>query len=161
MSLQKELHLPNPIVSQAHEAALATVLTGLLLEREAWLLLRPYGLTDSQFNVLYLLRDQCGPDGTLNQTELGRMLVVNRSNVTGLVDRMEQAGWVQRLDDPDDRRVKRIQLTPAGRRLLDRVDDVYMERVEAVMQALSGKEQRQLCRLLEKIRHRLAQGSER
>jgi len=80
------------------------------------------------------------------------MLLVNRSNVTGLVDRMEQAGWVERLDDPADRRVKRIRLTAAGRKLLDRVDAVYIRKVEAVIRPLSAREQSELCRLLEKVR---------
>lgn len=152
MSLKDELQFPNPIRSRPHEAALSIVYTGGLLEREAWLFLRPFGLTDSQFNVLHLLRYQTGPDGTATQTELGRMLLVNRSNVTGLVDRMEQAGWVERLDDPADRRVKRIRLTAAGRKLLDRVDAVYIHKVAAVMRTLSAREQTELCRLLEKVR---------
>jgi DNA-binding MarR family transcriptional regulator len=152
MSLKDELHFPNPIRSRSHEAALSIVYTGGILAREAWLFLRPFGLTDSQFNVLHLLRYQTGPDQTATQTELGRMLLVNRSNVTGLVDRMEQAGWVERLDDPADRRIKRIRITAAGRKLLDRVDAAYIRKVEQVMHPLTAREQAELCRLLEKVR---------
>ena len=160
MSLQRELDLPNPIQTRAHEAALNVVFTASMFAREAYLLLRPYGLTDSQFNVLHLLRYQSGPDGTLNQTRLGSMLLVNRSNVTGLIDRMEQAGWVERMDDPGDRRVKLVRLTAAGRRLLDRADKAYEVRVAEVIGALSGSEQAELCRLLERVRRPLGAGKE-
>lgn len=152
MALRRELEFPNPIQSRPHEAALGVVYTASLLTREAWNFFRPHGITDSQFNVLHLLRFQTGPDGTINQTQLGRMLLVNRSNVTGLVDRMEQAGWLERVDDPEDRRVKRIRLTPAGRKLIDRLDKAYIRKVEAVMGVLSEREQGELCRLLERIR---------
>ena len=85
MSLQKELGLPNPLEAPGHEAVLNIVLTGELLAKEGDRLLRPFGLTDSQFNVLMLLKYQV-KGGGINQTRLGQMLLVNRSNVTGLVD---------------------------------------------------------------------------
>ncbi len=160
MALRRELNFPNPIQSRPHEAALNVVFTASLLAREAWLFLRPHGLTDSQFNVLHLLRFQTGPDGAVNQTQLGRMLLVNRSNVTGLVDRMEQAGWLERVDDPEDRRMKRIRLTPAGRKLIDRLDKAYTRKVETIMGVLSEREQSELCRLLEKIRAPLSNSAD-
>ncbi|MCX7019480.1 MAG: MarR family transcriptional regulator [Candidatus Sumerlaeota bacterium] len=46
------------------------------------------------------------------------------SNVTGLIDRMEKAGWVERAADTADRRVKRLRLTADGRRLIQRAEEV-------------------------------------
>ena len=77
-----------------------------------------WDLGPSQFNVLNLLY---GVEG-LTQTELSRELIMHRSNVTGLVDRMEKAGWVERTSDRDDRRVKRVRLTAEGKRLADAAD---------------------------------------
>src|SRR3954447_4184202 len=92
-------------------AVLATADTFL---RESQRLFRPYGLTAAQYNVLNVLAPRA--DG-MSQRELSDLLVVDRSNVTGLLDRMEKAGWVQRADDPMDRRVYRVTLTVVGRRL--------------------------------------------
>jgi DNA-binding MarR family transcriptional regulator len=61
--------------------------------------------------------------------------VVDRSNVTGLIDRMETAGWVRRVDDPADRRVYRVALTPAGRRLWQKVAPDY----ESVVAQVTGE----------------------
>ena len=154
MGLQQELSLPNPFRHSAHEALLNVAFTGTLLAKEGDRVLRPLGLTDSQMNVLMLLKYQAGEDG-LNQTALGRMLLVNRSNVTGLVDRMEQAGLVRRVDDPQDRRVKYVRLTGAGSRVLGKAAQVYYARIEEIMGTLTPAEHRSLCRLLERVRERL------
>lgn len=77
-----------------------------------------WDLSPSQFNVLNLLCDQ--PDG-LSQIELGRQLLTHRSNVTGLVDRLEARGVVVRKDVEGDRRAYRVVLTSSGRKLMAEV----------------------------------------
>jgi MarR family 2-MHQ and catechol resistance regulon transcriptional repressor len=77
-----------------------------------------WDLSPSQFNVLYLLLD--APSGR-TQTELSRRLLMHRSNVTGLVDRLEIRRLVKRLGDPKDRRSYRVVLTAGGRRLMDQI----------------------------------------
>lgn len=104
--------------------------------RESQRLFRPLGLTGAQFNVLNLLSD--APDG-LSQRELGDRLLVDRSNVTGLLDRMEKAGWVRRQDHPDDRRVYLVTLTPAGRTLWSKASTVYLDVVAQVTAGLPAK----------------------
>lgn len=151
MALQNELGYPNPIRTLAHEALLNIVVTAELAVKEGDVLLRPHHVTESQFNVLMLLAHQAPPEGAV-QVQLGRMLVVNRSNVTGLIDRMEAAGWVERTHDPADRRVKLVRLTPAGRALVEKAEKDYMARVTRVLGVLTKAEQAQLCRMLEKVR---------
>lgn len=85
-------------------------------------LFRPHGLTEAQFNVLNLLARR--PAG-LTQREISDALVVDRSNVTGLLDRMETLGWTRREPVPGDRRAWRVRLTAAGRRLWSRVAPSY------------------------------------
>src|SRR6267154_357244 len=80
--------------------------------RESQRLFRPLGATGAQYNVLNILVSH--PEG-LSQRELGDLLVVDRSNVTGLLDRLEKSGLVRRDDHPGDRRVYRVSITPAGR----------------------------------------------
>src|SRR5512136_2414829 len=74
-----------------------------------------WDLSPSQFNVLNLLR--LNPAG-LSQTDLSRQLIMHRSNVTGLLDRLERRGLVARREVAADRRAYSVVLTPAGVRLL-------------------------------------------
>ncbi|MBL9186102.1 MAG: MarR family transcriptional regulator [Opitutaceae bacterium] len=104
-------------------------------------LFRPLGLTAAQYNVLNLLAAQ--PDG-ITQRELGDLLVVDRSNVTGLLDRMGASGWVRRADDPEDRRAYRVRLTPAGRTLWSKAEPRYRAVAAQVVGGL-GAAERTLC----------------
>lgn len=85
----------------------------------------PWDLSPSQFNVLNLLHHQAG----LSQTELSRELIMHRSNVTGLIDRLEQRGLVQRTEVAD-RRAYRVVLTPAGTRLMEELLPRYYDGAE-------------------------------
>src|SRR5690606_33107009 len=128
--------LPNPIQDPVHEVTLALVLTAQALQKEVARLLRPFDLTDAQFNVLMLLSFQA-PDGWLSQATLGDMLLVSRPNVTGLIDRLEQRGLVERNDDPDDRRVKRIRMTTQGKKLSQKAGEIYFKRLHEIMDQFS------------------------
>ena len=114
-------------------AVMATADTFL---RESQRLFRPHGLTGSQYNVLNILANE--PAG-ISQRELGDRLVVDRSNVTGLLDRLEKNGWVRRDDDPDDRRVYRVSLTPAGRALWQKITPLYLDVVAQITRELPAK----------------------
>jgi MarR family 2-MHQ and catechol resistance regulon transcriptional repressor len=81
-----------------------------------------WDLSPSQFNILNLLR--LNPEG-LSQTDLGRELIMHRSNVTGLVDRLEKRGLVRRAELEADRRAWRVLLTPAGDRLVSKILPSY------------------------------------
>ena len=158
MGLREELGFPRPVETASHEAALNIMVTASLLIKAGERLLAPYGVTEAQFNVLMLLRHQ-SEEGTLDQTALGRMLVVNRSNVTALVDRMERAALVLRSPDPSDRRVKRVSLTPRGMEVAEASEGTYFRRVEEVFGALGAGERKNLVRALERVRTALAETS--
>ena len=86
---------------------------------------------------------------------MSRLLLVNRSNITSLIDRMEHGGLVTRGPDPDDRRSKVVKLTPKGRQRLLAIDGPYTEEVKRIMKALTEKEMRELNAMLEKVRKKL------
>jgi len=70
--------------------------------------------------------------GELTMSRVADLLDVSLSNATGLVDRIEERGLVERVRDPDDRRVVRVRLTESGVRQLREVDlikDDMMQRV--------------------------------
>ncbi|MDP2983353.1 MAG: MarR family transcriptional regulator [Candidatus Latescibacter sp.] len=154
MSLKDELGFLKPVKHKGHETLLNIIVTANLLIKEAQKLFRPYGLTNAQFDVLMILETQ-SENGTLNQTELGHMLLVNRSNVTGLVDRMEQAGWVRRIPDGEDRRINLVEITDNGMKILDSTKNVYMKRIEEITSVLSDNEKNLLVEILEKIRKKI------
>ncbi|MGC4071882.1 MAG: MarR family transcriptional regulator [Nibricoccus sp.] len=116
--------------------------------RESNRLFRPYGITGAQYNVLNVLAGR--PEG-MSQRELSGVLVVDRSNVTGLLDRMEKAGWVKRTDDPADRRVYQVLLTPAGRKLWGKVHPRYLARVSEVTSGFSAAQMKAGVDLMQRL----------
>lgn len=107
-----------------------------------------WDLSPSQFNVLNLLADP--PDG-LTQSELGRALIVHRSNVTGLVNRLVRRGLLTRRKAAGDRRAWRVALTPAGRRLWQEVHPHYRDAAVRVWGRLPARRARALARVLETV----------
>jgi DNA-binding MarR family transcriptional regulator len=135
------------------------VATADLFLRESTRLFRPYGLTAPQFNVLTILAKPAAGLG-LSQRELADTLVVDRSNVTGLIDRMEAASWVRRTDDVADRRIYRVQLTAKGRKLWEKVAPGYAQVVSQVTARLAQKQMREAVALLATLREDAAKWSE-
>lgn len=86
-------------------------------------------VSPAQFNTLNLVHG--APKG-MSQSELSRALITHRSNVTGLVDRLEKRGLVSRGEQAADRRVWTVRITPAGRRLLDQILPEYYRLGEEV-----------------------------
>jgi len=115
------------------------VATADLFLSESQRLFRPHGLTAPQYNVLNILAADDDGRG-LSQRELGDILVVDRSNVTGLIDRMEKCSWVRRADDPVDRRIYRVELTPKGRKLWARIAPRYLKVVHHVTAGVNAEQ---------------------
>jgi DNA-binding MarR family transcriptional regulator len=152
MKLERELGLRTGIKTSAHEALLNIYHTGDVLKKRAREFFARYGVTDVQFNLMELLYYQADEKVGLTQADLSKMLVVNRSNVTTLIDRMEKGGLVVRVDVPGDRRYHAVQLTHKGRSVLEAVEDTYMAEVKKVMEVLTEPERKALIASLERIR---------
>ena len=89
-------------------------------------------------------------DSPLPMTELAALLACDNSNVTGLIDRLEARGLVARQPSSQDRRVKHVVLTAAGRRLRERML-ARVGRPTRGFERLSPDEQRQLGDLLRQL----------
>lgn len=107
-----------------------------------------WNLSPSQFNVLNLLSHK--PHG-FSQIELGRLLITHRSNVTGLVDRLEKRGLVSRTDDAGDRRAYRVLLTGDGKRLLEQILPGYYTLAGQAWGGMSVARARQFATALAKL----------
>jgi len=88
--------------------------TAQILDKAAKRVFSPHNLTAAQFNVLNLLADQ--KEG-LRASDLAASLIVDPSNVTGLLKRMSRDGLVVDLENKDDRRQRIVALTAKGRTL--------------------------------------------
>ena len=116
-----------------------------------------WDLSPSQFNILNVLRDS--PDG-VTQIELSRQLIMHRSNVTGMIDRLEQRLLVTRRDNPDDRRAYLVVLTPAAHKLLAEVLPAYHGAAESVFAGFSRKRSQMMTGELAKLEHGVARFTE-
>jgi len=67
-------------------------------------LLKPYGLTNLQHLVLEGLWYESGQTAA----ELGKLLIMDKATLSGVLDRMTEAGWIEKRPDPDDRRGVRL-----------------------------------------------------
>ncbi len=116
-----------------YQATLQLLRTAEALWNGSRLFFARWDLSPSQFNVLNLLGDhpEGHPEGQ-SQIELSRQLIMHRSNVTGLVDRLEARGLVHRAETPGDRRAHRVVLTDVGQKLLREILPHYYQAAEDV-----------------------------
>ncbi|MGW0484583.1 MarR family winged helix-turn-helix transcriptional regulator [Nonomuraea sp. NPDC003214] len=107
---------------------------------------REYGITQQQGQLLCVLMAQ--PYG---MTELGGVLGLAKSSLTGLVDRTERNGLVERRPDPDDSRAVRVALTRRGARLADEFYAETCRRVEELTAGFTAAERDTLAALLGRV----------
>jgi len=103
-------------------------------------------ITLTQVQVLRALRD--GPQ-TLGK--LGHSIGLSPTSVTRVVDRLERRGLVSRRRDSDDRRLVRLQLEPAGERLIGEIRVIRGSDVHLAVEAMTGEERRQLTASLRRL----------
>lgn len=107
-----------------------------------------WDLSPSQFNVLNLLH--LNPAG-LSQTDLSRQLIMHRSNLTGLVDRLEKRGLVARREVAADRRAYSVVLTAAGIRLMRGILPRYYDEAARVWHRLPARRAAELVADLQQV----------
>jgi DNA-binding MarR family transcriptional regulator len=120
---------------------LEVLLAARALEKNAQILFRPFGLTTAQFNVLNCLSDQ--PDG-VRASRLAQELIVDQSNVTGLLKRMKKEGLVTQVESPGDRRQHVVVLSSKGKNAWTRAYAAYERCLKTLDSELTAKE-RLLC----------------
>ncbi|MEP7382640.1 MAG: MarR family transcriptional regulator [Gemmatimonadota bacterium] len=118
--LLQEIRQQKPFVSLAEAAVLNVGRTMAVLDAGLERVLKPHGISGTQYNVLRILRG-AGIDG-LCRNEIADRLVTRMPDVTRLLDRMEEADLVARQRDSKDRRLVTTRLTDKGRALVDELD---------------------------------------
>jgi DNA-binding MarR family transcriptional regulator len=94
------------------------------------------GISMAQLHVLHLVEGH----GEMPMSRLAEMLDVSLSNATGLIDRVEERGFVERIRVPADRRMVMVRLTPAGHRTLDEIEDVREQILRRVLDELDAEQ---------------------
>jgi DNA-binding MarR family transcriptional regulator len=151
-SLQEELRQSKPFSSLQQEAYLSVVRTTSALTDQIEDLLKPYGISGTQFNVLRILRG--AGDGGLCRNELRDRMLTRMPDMTRLLDRMEDAGLVTRSRERDDRRMVLTRITERGRELLGQVDRPVSDLHRKQLARLTDAQLRSLIDLLAKVRER-------
>src|SRR5262252_3862287 len=137
--LQHELKKKRPFESPEEEAALSVVRTSDQLQIRFARLFREYDLTPSQYNVLRILRGEGKP---LPILEIASRTIAVVPGITGLIDRLEQAGLVRRVRCPEDRRVIYVELTAKSASALSGLDEPLDDLHRTLMGHLSQAELR-------------------
>lgn len=109
-----------------------------------------YGLQPGEFDVLATLR-RSGAPYALTPTALYDAAMMSSGGMTNRIDRLQQAGWVERRPNPEDGRGTLVALTKAGFALIDQAVGAHVENQRAVLSVLTDAEQRQLAKLLSKL----------
>jgi len=112
-------------------------------------LLGKHGLSQGRFLTLIVLNRK--PEEAISPSILAEKVGVKRATMTGLLDGLEQKGQVKRLNHPEDRRKISIQLTEAGRQILDKMLPGYYKYIAKFMVTLDESERQNLIFLLGKV----------
>jgi DNA-binding MarR family transcriptional regulator len=111
--------------------------------------LEKQGLTAPQFYVLATI----GYFGGLPFGEIGAKMMVTVSNLTGIVDRLEEKKLVLRKRDERDRRVVHVMLTDKGAKLYKTTIPLFEKSISAIFAAVDKRQQKELSALLRKLDH--------
>ena len=151
--LKEELKQQKPFKSVQEEAQLNIVRTSHVLIDAFEQMLKPYGITGTQYNVLRILRG-AEPAG-LCRNEVSQRMINRMPDATRLLDRMEEGGLVTRARDTGDRRLVTTQITKKGRHLVDSLDEVVERQHERQLGHLTDKQLKTLAELLTLVRNKV------
>ena len=145
-SLKEDLRQRKAFTSLQQEAYLNVIRTSSRLTDVLEDLLRPYGISATQYNVLRILRGS-GGEGLCRNEVRDRMLT-RMPDMTRLLDRMEEAGWVTRAREREDRRMVLTRITAAGQELLQQLDGPIDALHRTQLERLTDQQLRSLIDLL-------------
>lgn len=149
--LQDEIKQTRPFERPSDEALLSILRTATVLEHESNELLRPFGITMTQYNVLRILRG-AGARGLCGR-EVGERLISRVPDVSRLLDRMAEMGLLAKERDAADRRHVTARITLKGRRVLTQATPILAQYGRERVERLSPRSIEGLVEALEAIRN--------
>ncbi len=112
--------------------------------------LKPYGVTEPQFNVLRILRGRKGEPATVQSVQ--EDMVQRSSNVTRIIDKLVDKGFVDRKQCPSNRRRVDLTITEDGLEALKTFDKAVADFHKPMQNALTSSESAQLTLLINKLK---------
>lgn len=98
-----------------------------------------FGITTAQYNVLALLAQE---DRGINQLTISQRMLVSQGNITRILDKLVNAGLIQREENKQDRRNKHISLTAKGKALYKKIQPQYDKFIQRLSKPFTNKEQK-------------------
>ncbi len=148
--LAAELKQTRPFRSLRQEGAIGLLRTADVVKRAIGGVIEAHGITFQQYNVLRILRG-AGPSG-LPTLEIAERMIESSPGITRLLDRLEAKKLIGRVRCPKDRRRVLCTATPAGLKLLAKLDGPVSRADEEALRGLSDGETRTLVALLDAVR---------
>jgi len=148
MRLEEELQ-QDGFQSEHHKAMLNILFTSNCLESNTAKILKPFGLSSQQYNVLRILKGQ-GLNAISVNSIMSRM-IDKMSNASRLVEKLRKKGLIERVTCDHDRRQVDVRITNSGLDLLKEVDS-QMNELDGMISNLTVSEAENLSELLEKVR---------
>ena len=149
--LEKELKQTKPFTSNEEAVMLSILVTAEHVRARGAELFKTKDLTHPQYNVLRILRGT-GAVG-LSCREIGDRMITRDSDITRMLDRLENRGLINRERQEDDRRVVLVFISESGLELLRELDGPVTEMNKATLGHLKQDELETLSRLLKKARN--------
>jgi len=144
----------RPFVSLEQEVYLSMMRTASELSYAVDQFFRPFDITPSQYNVLRILRG-AGVDG-LCRNEISERMVTATPDMSRLLDRMENAGWVTRERAEEDRRQVSTHITRSGMALLEKLEEPTHEFVTRLFAGAAVSDLKTVLKVNDHIRTKLS-----
>lgn len=120
-------------------------------KKNASTLFKAHDLTFPQYNVLRVLDASRNGQNTIKN--VNKIMLVSGANMTGIAKRLEKTGFIVRKSDPNDDRLKRLEITPKGRQVLKAISEEKERHIKRYLMKYSDKEK---SAILENLREILA-----
>jgi DNA-binding MarR family transcriptional regulator len=147
MDLEARIHSTHP---QALRLWLRMLTCSQLIEKQVRAGLRDeFNTTLPRFDLMAQLERE--PQG-MKMNELSRRMMVTGGNITPVTDQLVKEGWVERMEQPHDRRAWLVRLTPAGRSLFKKMAKRHEAWIVAAFSSLSQRDVHQLHELLGQVK---------
>ena len=153
-SLATALKQNRPFESLEQEVYLSMLRTASELSYAVDQFFRPFDITPSQYNVLRILRG-AGTDG-LCRNEISERMVTATPDMSRLLDRMENAGWVTRERGAEDRRQVSTHITKSGMALLKKLEGPTHDFVARLFAGAAVSDQKTVLKINDQIRTNLS-----
>jgi DNA-binding MarR family transcriptional regulator len=148
MKIDQQIQQPK-FIDEYHKLLINLIFTGNYVTMHQTNVLKPFGLTPQQYNLLRILRGKHPQSISVGDAQ--ERMIFPSSNVTRITDRLIEKGLVLRSGNVTNRRVQDLSILESGITLLTKIDAHY-EQIISVLANLDKKEAELLNFLLDKIR---------